>query len=179
MKREARRLALAARAAVKERTEYSRVITDRLTALPEYKCAKRILCYASYNSEVDTSELCRRIIAEGKELHLPRCDVETKSMTACKVTDLSALKKGAYGIPEPEGEGILPQKLDLVVVPMVAFDKNKGRIGYGAGYYDRFLPMTNAFRCGIAFSAQEVECASFEETDLPMDLIITEREMIV
>ena len=62
---------------------------------------------------------------------------------------------------------------------LLAFDKNKGRIGYGAGYYDRFLPMTNAFRCGIAFSAQEVECASFEETDLPMDLIITEREMIV
>lgn len=179
MKREARRLALAARAAVINKKEHSLVIADKLTGLSEYKRAKRILCYASYSSEVGTEELCRRIIADGKELYLPCCDIKTKCMTACRASDLSKLKKGAYGIAEPDGEEIEPGRLDMVVVPMVGFDRSKGRIGYGRGYYDRFLAKTDALRCGIAFSAQELQCAAFEPTDLPMNLIITEREMIV
>lgn len=136
------------------------------------------MCYADYNNEVKTDEICNRILADNKQLYLPRCEVETKRLTVCRVNDMAAPEKGAYGIREPRGRGIEPQLLQLVIAPMAAFDRNMGRMGYGGGYYDRFLAGLRAVRCGIAFGVQETAKAVFEPTDIRMDLIITETEII-
>lgn len=70
----------------------SDIISKKITDLDEYKKAKHILCYASYNSEVDTYSLMERILSDGKILYLPRCIPETKEMDVCRVNDLSELK---------------------------------------------------------------------------------------
>lgn len=154
-------------------------VSEKILALNEYRNAKNILCYASYNCEVDTFYLMNKIIADGKNLYLPRCVTETKEMDVCIVKDLTELKTGAYGIKEPVGEGVSAELLDLIIVPMVAFDRQKTRLGYGGGYYDRFLPKTDAVKVGIAFSVQESDSLVKEMTDIPMDIIITEKEVIL
>ena len=161
-----------------QRTEYSKKIAGRLFETAEYKASGHIMCYAAYNCEVETDEICRRILADGKKLYLPRCEKKGK-MLACRVEKLDNLRPGMYGIPEPQGEGVEEDILELVIVPVCAFDADMGRMGYGGGYYDRFLPGTNAKRCAIAFSVQQVQKARFEATDALMDMIITEREMII
>lgn len=158
--------------------EKSITVSKKLIALDEYKEAKNIFCYASYNSEVDTYWLMEKILADGKNLYLPRCITATKEMEVCRVSNLSELQSGAYGIKEPMGDGV-SVSLDLVIAPMVAFDREKNRLGYGGGYYDRFLAKTDAVRLGIAFSEQESDKLVKEPTDIPMDIIITEKEVIV
>ncbi len=157
----------------------SEIITEKVLSLNEYKRAENILCYASYNSEVDTFLLMEQIINDGKKLYLPRCVVEDKRIEVLRARNLSELKEGAYGIPEPTGEGVSPELLDMVIVPMVAFDRKRTRLGYGGGYYDRFLPKTRATRCGIAFSIQESDLLIKEPTDIAMDIIVTEKEVLV
>lgn len=180
MKTEVRKRALAARRALskKQRAEYSKKIAARLFQTEIYKSSEHIMCYAAYNCEVETDEICRRILADGKKLYLPRC-IEKGKMLACRVEKLNGLRTGMYGIPEPAGEGVDADILELVIVPASAFDRNMNRMGYGGGYYDRFLPVTGAKRCALAFSSQEVQKAGFEATDAQMDMIITEREMII
>lgn len=179
LKTDVRKNALAARRALapEQRAEYSRKIAARLFATEIYVRSLHIMCYASYNCEVETEQICRRILADGKKLYLPRCGAKGE-MFACRVDNLSELRPGAYGIYEPQGAGVSADRLELVIVPAAAFDRNMGRIGYGGGYYDRFLSGIKAEKCAVAFGIQEAEKASFEATDVPMDMIITEREVI-
>lgn len=180
LKTQIRKSALAARRALsqKQRAAYSREIAARLFETEIYKASEHIMCYAAYNCEVETDEICRRILADGKRLYLPRCTARGE-MLACRVERLDELRLGKYGILEPQSEGAEEDILELVIAPASAYDANMGRMGYGGGYYDRFLPKTAAKRCAIAFSVQKVQRASFEETDVLMDMIITEREMII
>ena len=138
-----------------------------------------MLCYYSFGSEVDTRELCRKILSDGKALYLPRCVKETRQLLVCPVTDMKDLRRGAYGIFEPQTEPVSEKIPDFVIVPGLAFDKNRGRMGYGAGYYDRFLAACGAVSCMPAFSFQKTERAAFEATDVAVDMIVTEEEIIL
>ena len=177
MKVEARKAALSKRRSLPSdvRRENSIKICNELVGTEYYKKANNILCYASYNSEVDTKYIIERIFDDKKNLYLPRCEVEHKKLIICPVTEL---RKGAYGIIEPMGKGVDIGSIDMVVVPMVAFNRNKNRIGYGAGYYDRLLGCADVYKIGIAFSIQETQFSGFEDTDVPLDMIITESELI-
>lgn len=176
MKNSARKKALANRRQLSAdlRNDYSKIICNKLINDEWYRNANNILCYSSYNSEVDTSVIINDIIKSNKNLYLPRCKVNTHELDVVPVTRLDELKEGAYGIIEPLGRGIDINKIDLVIVPMVAFNKNRMRIGYGAGYYDRLLYGTCVRRIGIAFDVQETTFDDFDSTDVPMDKIITE-----
>ena len=89
------------------------------------------------------------------------------------------LAPGAYGILEPETVvPVAPERLDLVLVPGVAFDKNGGRIGFGKGYYDRFLQKTSAKTVALCYGFQIVPDCFSESEDYPMDYIVTEDEVI-
>lgn len=180
MKSEIRRQMLAARRALDEETRQkcSRIIAEKLFETKEYRAAKHVMCYAAYNCEVQTREICERILSDGKCLYLPRCTAPGK-MEVCRVDDLSKLLPGSYGIPEPTGKPADESALELIIVPAAAFDRKLGRMGYGGGYYDRFLVKTGAVRCAVAFSVQETAKARFEETDAVMDMVITEKEMIL
>lgn len=178
LKKETRRLFIEKRkAAFSERA--SSEIAEKVLSLTEYKSASSVLCYASYNGEVDTFGLMERIFADGKKLYLPKCIVETRTIIPCEVGGFDELKKGAYGILEPVGKAAEPMSIDAVIVPMVAFDRKLTRLGYGGGYYDRFLPGTDAVKIGIAFATQEAEYLEREKTDIAMDMIITEKEVII
>jgi len=157
----------------------SRVIFEKVTALPVFKNARTILCYASFRGEVDTFALMHRAMELKKRVALPLMRKEEQQIVPMLIKSLTELKPGAYGIQEPPD---LPQnrlhadELDLVVVPGVAFDRRNNRLGRGAGYYDRFLsvlPVTTP-TVGLAYDLQVVDALSgIEPHDRPVSLVIT------
>ena len=132
----------------------SRTITDKVTALPAFKNADRILVYADYNHEVVTEYLIKEAWKAGKEVAVPK--VVGKDMVFYKLTDLARLEPGYFGIPEPVSGEIVNWSKALMIMPGVAFDRANHRVGYGGGFYDRYLenirslkelPLHFLFRC--------------------------------
>lgn len=155
--------------------ELSTRIAERVLRLPEYRAARTVMSYASLAGEVVTNALNERILTDGKRLYLPRVRSESGMMDAVRVTDMSVLKRGYRNIREPsEGEIAKPGDLDLILVPGLAFDLCGGRIGFGGGFYDRFLAGMSGLRVGLAFETQLVENTCSTETDVPMDILVTE-----
>ena len=159
--------------------ELSARIAERVLTLPEYRQAKKVMCYASVIGEVNTAPLNARILEDGKELFLPKISKEKGRMVAVPVKDLASLRRGRMGIPEPpKGEGADPMGIDLILVPGIAFDRKGGRVGFGGGYYDRFLPETKALRVALAFNMQLVEDTHPEPHDQSVDMLITEDALL-
>lgn len=158
---------------------YSDTICLKLMNLDEYIKADNVLAYCPINNEVDTSLLLEDCITS-KTLSLPRTDIETINIIPCLVHNLSDLKVGAHDILEPNEncDTLDKNKIDIVVVPLVAFDKKGTRLGYGGGYYDRFLgDLDSCKKIGIAFSVQELEQIEKEDHDVKLDMIITEKKI--
>ncbi len=173
----------------KYRKEASQRIVDRLRESEAYKNATHVLSYMSYRSEVETKDFNREVLRDGKNLYLPRTYPKDFSMFFYKVEDLNKLIKGNYGILEPvgfktffeekESENI-PKERVLLILPCVSFDRKGNRMGYGAGYYDRYLKkMKDSFqKLALAFESQEALIIPCESTDERVDGIITEKEWI-
>ena len=177
-----RKLALSGRDALSaaERGASSAAIARRLLSLKELEHAGLIMCYRAFRSEVDTTQLVENLCRMGKTLCFPRCE-KGGIMHAYSPNDESAWKKSSFGIMEPDTDNssfVDPAGIDIVICPLVAFDDKKRRIGYGGGYYDRYLPLCKkALRVGIAFQAQKLECVPTDGHDLDMDIIITEQRL--
>ena len=139
--------------------------------------AQTILLYAAFGSEADLSAFAEKAQAQGKTLAYPVCG-EAYSLTAA-VPGPDGWEVGQYGIRAPilsRSEILLPEALDLVLVPCTAFDADCFRVGMGKGYYDRFLPRcTHAGKIGIAFEAQRVAHAAVDRHDQRLDAYVTER----
>lgn len=167
-------LAPAARAAA------SAVITERLLARPALARAQTVAAYLTFGSEFDTSAFARAVIGSGRRLALPRVERASRALTMHAVTDLAAaLLPGPFGIREPDPErcpAVAPGDIDFVLVPGVAFTPRCERLGYGGGFYDRFLPRCTRAPALVAaaFALQVVESVPIEPTDLPVDRVITE-----
>ena len=161
-----------------KREEMSFKIAEKVLKSKEYKNAKTIMVYSCIGSEVNLERIINDALSKNKRMCFPRCIKETHEMDSVPVDDLSCLKSGAYGIKEPLGKGIALQEIDLIIVPIVAFTKNKDRLGYGGGYYDRFFLKTKGIKMGVAYSSQEEENVYPEKTDIPLDIIVTETEVI-
>ena len=157
------------------RNEASREITRQVMALPFWKEAKVVMAYWSLPTEPDTRELMRTALREGKTLLLPRCLDRTR-MAAWPVKDPDALSPGILGIPEPEkpAEGTDIPEPDLILVPCVAAAPHGARLGHGAGYYDRFLAEHSAQTVCLCFRALLRADLPMEETDIAVDLVVTE-----
>lgn len=149
-------------------------ICKRATELSEFKNAKTIMVYLNSKSEVDTSFLIAEAQRQGKKICTPIV-LNDKDMKAA-ILDGSGLILGAFGIWEPKGNFV--DDIDLIFVPGVVFDKERNRIGYGKGYYDRFLQHTKATTIGLAFSCQIVPYILAEQHDKRLDMIITEEGII-
>ena len=163
--------------------EKSRLIMEKFLALPAYKVSGTVMFYASFGNEVSTVEAIRKTLGKKKVL-LPA--VEGRALVAYEIREYDAsLTKGAFGMPEPVKSGELKAKLeniDLVVVPGVVFDRVGGRIGFGGGYYDRFLGKLKEVKnevvfAGFAFEQQLEDRLEIEETDVKMNTVITEKEV--
>lgn len=154
----------------------SEKIANNLFSLSEYKNAENIMVYFSANGEVLTDEIIERAKKDGKRLFAPVvCD--NFEMEAVEFKDNGDLSVGSYNITEPKGDKkISPEGLDLIIVPGVVFGKNMHRLGYGRGYYDRFLKKIgkNTIKAGISFSENIILNVTPGEFDVPLDMIICE-----
>jgi 5-formyltetrahydrofolate cyclo-ligase len=157
-------------------------IIARLMRIEAIRSASTLMAYLSFGSEVAADDLIRWGWKEGKRIVVPFCPPEGREMTACRIDGFDELEKGRYGIRAPEAGRLRPVpsgEIDAVVVPAVAFDRRGYRVGYGGGYYDRFLPAaTRAIRIGAAFACQIIKGIPVGPYDVKMDCIVTEEETI-
>ena len=159
-------------------------IKNRLYSLPEFKKAKNILFYVSFNNEVDTHEIIKELLKnKEKNIIIPFVKKNNPILQLSKLHDFNELEPRTFGILEPKENVIRefnPEKLDLIIIPGLVFFKDGHRIGYGYGYYDRFLKALKKkpVKIGLAFDFQIAEKIPHEKHDVPMDMIITDKEVI-
>jgi 5-formyltetrahydrofolate cyclo-ligase len=152
-----------------------------VTALDAFRRAQTLLGYASFGSELDTRPLLADVLGSGRALVLPRVERAARRLALYRVRDLDAdLEAGTWGIREPipgRCEPAAPRDIDFVLVPGLVFDPGGGRIGYGAGYYDRLLaawPAPVPPLVAVAFELQIVPAVPVVPGDHRVDLIATE-----
>lgn len=157
------------------RRAYSRSIADKALALAEKIAARTVFVYLSYGSEPETYALIRELLARGIRVGVPVCNTKTHTMDAVTLHSWESLVPGAYGILEPQGGGVIPpDEIDLILVPGLAFDQEGYRLGYGGGYYDRYLQDFHGVSAGLAFSVCCTEDLPRDAFDLPVSLVLTE-----
>lgn len=154
---------------------------DRLFSLPEIRSAAVIMFFVTFGSEVDTVPMLRRALRAGKRTLAPRADPARRELTPCQVVDLDRdLVVGSYGIREPAPHcPVVPlDEIDAVLVPAAVWSEDGYRIGYGGGYYDRFLARAvRAVRIGLGFELQVAPEVPRGEHDLPVDILVTEAKV--
>jgi 5-formyltetrahydrofolate cyclo-ligase len=160
----------------KEIRELSAAVIDRLKKCKYFQNAKSVMFYFPVKGEVDLLPLMEELLKDKtKKVLLPKITQEDE-LVAVEVSDMEVLRPGKYGIPEPLGGKIVkPEKIDLVIVPGVAFDEKCNRLGMGKGYYDRFLPRVKGKKVGVAYDFQIIPSFEFpkEAHDEPVDAVIT------
>lgn len=163
--------------------EKDTAIRQRIIQLPEFTDAKTILFYASFRSEVDTSEMIKITLSQGKRAILPKVDKENKMLKLYEIKAMSELMQGYMGISEPSvSEGKLTglDDIDLIIIPGAAFDIHGNRLGYGAGFYDRLLAgMKNKISIiAPAYEEQIIEKIPSEPHDVKVTKIVTDMRVI-
>lgn len=156
---------------------YAHKIHAAITSLPEWTACERPGLYASLPKEISTFALISNALGAGKTPLLPAItDKKNRKMEFYPVRDLASLKKGVWGILEPD-QGETAQVPDLIILPGVAFSLEGERIGYGGGFYDRYLASHNpvAVRIGLAFSFQIFGKLPHSETDMPVNALCCEK----
>lgn len=170
-----------------DRIAESRTIINTLRSTEMYQNARFILSYVSYGSEVDTRDFITQAIKDQKNVYVPRImeSLSGRRMEFFRCEDLSSLQRNYMGILEPEMDyaHVFPydihMSLDraeecLVIVPGLGFDERLGRIGYGGGFYDKFLAKCHKrFAIGIAFKEQMIDEVPMGPHDSPVDLVLT------
>ena len=169
------------RSRVENKKEKSQKIADKVRMLEDYKNAKIIAIYKSFSFEVDTTDLVHYALEDNKIVCLPK--IENDEMKFYKITEGSRFIKNKFGIEEPEEykENFIDKSfIDLAIIPGLCFDTEKNRLGFGKGYYDRYLENTKIKTVGICFNEQILENELLPTTyyDVKMDLVITDKKQI-
>ena len=165
------------------RFAYSSIIFSRIKKLEEYKNAKTVMFYLSYGSEVITDSMINEVLADDKMVVVPIIKNPGDGvMQAIKISKLEDCYERVYGIRQPEfnqDEVISKQDVDLVFVPGIVFDNNGYRIGYGKGYYDKWLVGIDiSKRIGLAYEVQLTDKLPIGQYDLPVGKLLTEKRCI-
>jgi 5-formyltetrahydrofolate cyclo-ligase len=165
-----------------QRKEKSRRACRNLMALEQYQAASIIMIYLSLPHEVDTAEAILHAWQLGKTIAVPKISWQQRHMIPVQITSLetgfstgaSGLRNPVAGVPIPFGQ------IDLVVAPALGFDRLGNRLGRGGSFYDRFFANREviASRCGLAFAEQVVDSIPTTESDEPVDLVVTDEEVI-
>jgi 5-formyltetrahydrofolate cyclo-ligase len=181
-KRELRKKMLAKRASEdpQSRTEADRKILKTLVSLPAYEKANTVFCYVSTEGETDTLTLIEDALRKGKRVCVPLCQ-SMGVMHAHEITGLHDLQSGKYDIPEPGPECPLipPEEIDLNIVPCVCVNPNGYRLGYGGGFYDRWLEKTEAPSVLICRESLISDEVPLEPHDRRTDILITDASVSV
>lgn len=170
-----------------KRKEASARIAEWVFANKRFKAAQTVFVYVSYKSEVDTKAIILQALKMGKRVAVPK--VHGYLMDFYEIHTWEELFPGSFGILEPQTEGrepVIPTAGDVMFVPGAVFDHQGGRLGYGKGYYDRYLHQTAGtygsipYLIGLAFAGQiSPKKLPSEEHDKKMDCILTERRVIM
>ena len=160
--------------------DLSQQIQQRVEELYPMQEAHHIMAFASINNEVDLMPLLENWRQEGRTILLPRVEAKGR-LVAVEWTGWDEIQAGPFGIREPLGEAFDPLHIDAVLVPGLVFDYKGYRLGYGKGYYDRFLPQLSdpAFICGVCYEFQVVENVFPHQQDVPMHWIVTDHSELV
>ena len=161
-------------------------ILDILCESDIYLAAKTIFVYVSVGSEVKTHNFIDNALSCGKRVVVPLCDKKTHKMDMYEIEGWTQLEPGAYNIPEPKRDliasgviqKVIPTEIDLAIVPAVVFDKRGMRIGYGGGYYDRFLSEFKGVSVGVAYSQSVADILPTEDFDCGVDVIVCPEGMM-
>lgn len=164
-----------------ERERAGAAIAARVWSIAEIASARHLLLYAALPSEVPTGEIAEEARRRGIEVIYPRCLVRTREMTLHRVGREADLITGSFGIREPDAAcpSAAPDEIDAALVPGLAWDRRGGRLGRGAGYYDRLLahPSWRGFSCGLFFAAQEFPSLPLDPWDVALHAVVTEAEV--
>ncbi|HRE56752.1 MAG TPA: 5-formyltetrahydrofolate cyclo-ligase [Candidatus Kapabacteria bacterium] len=163
-----------------EREQYSFHITETLLSLDIIAKANRVHCYMSFGSEVSTSLLMEVLFSQKKQVYVPV--VHDDILLHAQVNSGTQWDKDFFGIPTPIAPTISTHAMmlhdnDCIIIPMLGFDSQCMRLGYGKGYYDKFLPETKGIKIGLAFSCQYYDYIPADSHDIPMNCIITETQI--
>lgn len=159
--------------------EWSSEIAENVFSLPEYKEANTIFTFVGMDQEVDTRRIIQRALAEGKRVAVPKT-FGKGIMVPCEIIGLQDLMPGRYGIPEPQDDTrkVSLAEGDLILVPCLACDLEGMRIGHGAGYYDRLLAGSKAFKAILCFDALVVDGIPYDDLDVRSDVVVTETRVV-
>jgi 5-formyltetrahydrofolate cyclo-ligase len=164
-----------------EKLRLDRKIANRLLNLWNFRGNKLLITYVSNSIEVDTKFIIRQAIEQGKRVAVPRCIEGTRNMEFYLINSLNDLLAGSFGILEPSDklcEKLVDLSEGLCIVPALAFDSNGFRLGFGKGYYDRFLSNTNISTVGICYDGCVFEELPHGKFDRKVDMIVTESRII-
>ncbi|HOX34381.1 MAG TPA: 5-formyltetrahydrofolate cyclo-ligase [Methanoregulaceae archaeon] len=162
-----------------ERREKSREICRHV--LDVLQNGETVMVYSAKELETNTTPIITSLLAKNIPVVVPIIVKEDISLRLSYLRDPSVLVPSTFGVPEPIGNEIPADPADIgtIILPMLGFDRQGGRLGYGAGYYDRFLAKHPGIRkIGIAFSCQETERVPVDENDVRMNCIITEEGIV-
>lgn len=152
-----------------------RDIFCHVTGLPEYRKAETLFCFAGTSGEIDTAPIIEDALRQGKQVGVPKC-IARGIMEVCRIESLGELEPGKFGILEPGNQApvIPPEDIDLAVVPCLSCSSDGRRLGYGGGYYDRYLEHTRAVKAVICRERIMREDIPADVHDQAMDLVISE-----
>ncbi len=159
---------------------YDDKILGRLLSTREYQACETVLTYVSLPIEVDTFNLMKRALADGKRVAVPRCVDGSRLMEFYYIESLDQLVPRTFGVLEPlkeQCELVRDFQDSICIVPALAYDRAGYRLGYGAGYYDRFLSNYPGTKIGIIYAQNLRKRLWSGRYDIPVDLILTERRL--
>jgi 5-formyltetrahydrofolate cyclo-ligase len=158
--------------------KFDKLIQKKLENSIEWKKAKNILIYISHIHEVNTINLIKSWSKE-KNFIIPKTNKKKLILTLHEFKSFEDLILGNYNILEPKKNSkiVKPKKIDLAIIPGIAFDLNGNRIGYGKAYYDYLMPYLSCLKIGLAYSVQIVDNIPAEKHDQKIDILITDKKI--
>ena len=177
IKNELRKLAKAKRKSIDNKLSKDKLIAEKLFSLKEYKECKTLITYVSLDDEVKTDDIIIHSLKAGKRVAVPFCKDNLGNMDFYLIDSLTQLSIGSFSVREPniyECERLNSFNDSIAIVPGLIFDKNGYRIGYGKGYYDRFLSKYNGVSVGLCYDELLKDNIPIGEHDKNVDIIITQ-----
>ncbi len=161
-----------------EKDQKDQAILKRMQGLRQYERCKTLICYVSTPIEVDTRRMIVEALAGGKQVAVPRCVEGTRNMQFYRIRSFDDLEPRTFGVLEPipgRCEELTDFAGSVCVVPALAYDLQGWRLGYGGGYYDRFLSSYTGHKIGVVYASCVVPKLFHGKYDVPVDVIVTDR----
>ncbi len=162
-----------------QRKEMDAQIADNVRRLYQYKSAKTVLIYVSTAIEIDTIKIIENAWADGKKVAVPRCIPGTRGMEFHYINSMSELSPGSFSVLEPDAQSPIVTDFTgcLMILPAITVDSEGYRLGYGKGYYDRYMSQFNGFSAVLCYSSELVSRLYRGRFDRPSSAIITEKRI--